>query len=161
MVTLYPIVSCNITYNSKLVIIVSKKDDRVSFIKMYSLANYSLVFEEKLGGEPKSYIKCKEVEQNNRGDFFCCVFIDDGNFKLRTFSDQKRKEEEIFENELDINKKLGLDNHTMPIDNFPDPFITCCFINDTFIFVNLYHSPSTTHHSFIYNYKTYQISSHL
>ena len=47
----------------------------------------------------------------------------------------------------------------MVIDNFPDPFITCCFINDDLIFVNLYHTATTTHHSFIYNHKTKAISS--
>ena len=119
---------------------------------MYSLGNYSMVFEEKIGGGPKSYIKCKEVEQNDTGTFYCCVFIDDGHFKLRTFGSENRTDEEIEANELDINTKLGLNNHTMPIDNFPDPFIICCFINETLIFVNLYHSASTTHHSFIYNY---------
>ena len=88
------------------------------------------------------------------------MHIDDGHFKLRTFSDKNRDEKEIEEDELDINKLLGLNNHTMPIDNFPDPFITCCFINDTLIYVNLYHSATKCHHSFIYNYKTRKISSH-
>ena len=63
--TMYPLVSCMLTYNSKLVITVTKKSDREYYIKMYSLSNFSMVFEEKIGGKPKSYIKCKEVEQNN------------------------------------------------------------------------------------------------
>ena len=54
----------------------------------------------------------------------------------------QREEEEIRANELDINKALGLDDHTMPIENFPDPFINCCFIDDQLVFVNLFHTAS-------------------
>jgi hypothetical protein len=54
-------------------------------------------------------------------------------------------------NELDINAELGLDNHTMPINNFPDPFITCCFVNDDLIFVNLFHNKKKEHHHFFYH----------
>jgi hypothetical protein len=66
--------------------------------------------------------------------------LDDGIFKLRVFDipdfdkssknlNITRTKEEIEECTLDINRELGLDNHTMPIDNFPDPFINCCFID--------------------------------
>ena len=65
--------------------------------------------------------------------------MDDGYFKLRTFGTTTRTEEEIAETELDINKALDLNNHTIPIYNFPDPFITCCFVHDDWIYVNLYH----------------------
>ena len=68
--------------------------------------------------------------------------------------------EEIAAAELDINQELGLDDYTMPIDNFPDPFITCTFINNDLIYVNLYHTATTTHHGFVYNHVTRAISSH-
>ena len=68
--------------------------------------------------------------------------------------------EEITAGELNINEQLGLDDFTMPIDNFPDPFITCCFINNDLIYVNLYHTSTTTHHCFVYNHVTREISGH-
>jgi hypothetical protein len=48
----------------------------------------------------------------------------------------------------------------MPIDNFPDPFINCCFITDKLLFVNLFHNASLNHHHFFYNIETKQITSH-
>ena len=85
--TMYPLVSCMITYNSKLVVTVTKKDDRECYIKMYCLDTYKQTFEEKIGGEPNSYIKLKEVEQNDGGSFFAIAYIDDGKFRLRTFGE--------------------------------------------------------------------------
>jgi hypothetical protein len=46
----------------------------------------------------------------------------------------------------------------MPIDNFPDPFITCCFVSDDLIFVNLFHSALLTHFHFFFNWKTRESS---
>ena len=48
--TMYPIVSCAITYNSKSAITVTKKNDREYYVKQYSLENYIMTFEEKIGG---------------------------------------------------------------------------------------------------------------
>ena len=59
--------------------------------------------------------------------------------------------EEIAENELDINALLGLNNHTMPINDFPDPFVSCCFVTDTLIFVNLFENAKLLHHHFFYD----------
>ena len=38
----------------------------------------------------------------------------------------------------------------MPINNFPDPFITCTFVHDDLIFVNLFQTYSLTHCHFFY-----------
>lgn len=51
-----------ITYDSQRAVTVTKKDDREYYVKMYSLDTYALLFEEKIGGGPKQYIKLKEVE---------------------------------------------------------------------------------------------------
>lgn len=40
IVTKYPLVSCMISYNSKLAVTVTKKDDREYYIKMYGLDDY-------------------------------------------------------------------------------------------------------------------------
>ena len=119
---------------------------------MYDLNSFEQVFDEKIGGKPDSYIKCKEIEQSDDGTLFAAVYINDGYFRLRVFSEVAREtEEEIERDELDINSVLGIDNSTIPIDNFPDPYITCCFCTSEFIYVNLYHNYTTTHYSFVYN----------
>ena len=66
--------------------------------------------------------------------------------------------------ELNINKLIGddktvdenkdgngLNNHTMCISSFPDPFANCCFINEDFIYVCIYHNASSSHYHFIWN----------
>ena len=62
IITMYPLVSCCITYNSKLAVTITKKNDREYWIKMYGLDTHQMLFEEKIGGLPDSYIKLKEVE---------------------------------------------------------------------------------------------------
>ena len=121
--------------NRPLKVIIYSRDE----FKQYNLETYRLSFEEKVGGPDAKYIKLKEVEQNSAGTHFAIVYMDDGYFKLRTFGETTRDEEEIKETELDINKELGLNNYTIPIHNFPDPFITCCFCNEEWIYVNLFH----------------------
>jgi hypothetical protein len=59
---MYPIVSMIITLDSTRAVTITQKDDRTYFIKMYGLETYDMTFEEKVGGEPKSYIKLKEVQ---------------------------------------------------------------------------------------------------
>lgn len=41
----------------------------------------------------------------------------------------------------------------MPNDDFSDPFITCCFISDTELFINFFHNYSRTHYHFIWDFK--------
>jgi len=81
---------------------------------------------------------------------------------LRTFGTSSRDKDVIESEELKINESLDppIDDHTIPIYNFPDPFITCVFINHELIFVNFFHNASLTHHHFIYNYVTKEISGH-
>jgi hypothetical protein len=64
---MYPIVSMNIAYDSSRVITVTKKSDEEYWIKMYSLKDFKLTFEEKVGGNPNQYIKLSELEQNSNG----------------------------------------------------------------------------------------------
>lgn len=48
----------------------------------------------------------------------------------------------------------------MPINNFPDPFIDCTFINDDLLFVNLFHNKDIRHHHFFYYWKEKKIVRH-
>ena len=72
---------------------------------------------------------------------------------MRHFGKDNRTPEEIVDSELDINKLLGIDNWTMAIEGFPDPYITCTFVSDEKIFINLFHNYSSTHYHFIYDFK--------
>lgn len=152
--TMYPICTVIISYDSTRAITVTKKDDKEYYIKMYDLESYDMTFEEKVGGEDNDYIKLKEVEQNARGDKFAIVYFNDGNFRLRTFDKTTRSSDQIMSEELDINELLGINNYTMAISGFPDPYVTCCFIDDERIFVNLFYNFDLTHYHFIYNAKT-------
>ena len=79
------------------------------------------------------------------------MFVDDGVFKMRTFGQTTRDSWEIEQNEVNFNEKLGINNYTMPIDDFYDPFITCCFITDNLIFVALHYTFNQMHYHFIWD----------
>tara|TARA_B110000285_G_C15136215_1_gene627098 strand:+ start:509 stop:961 length:453 start_codon:yes stop_codon:yes gene_type:complete len=110
-----------------------------------------MTFEEKIGGDPDSYIKCKEVEQNQHGTEFCIIYFDDGRWYLRKFGKVTRTPKEIENDQIDINSELGLDNYTMANEEFPDPFGTCCFVNDTTIFIGVFHNYTRTHYHFFWD----------
>ena len=125
-----------------------------------------MTFDEPVGGrvddngESISYIKCNEIEQNDAGTQFACCYLDDGHFYCRMFAEEKRDAQGIKDSELDINAELGLDNHTMPIDNFPDPFIDCTFVSEDVLFINLFHNKKIEHHHFFYHWKEKRIEAH-
>jgi len=108
------------------------------------------MFEEKFAG---NYIKMKDVESNANSTKFAVVFNDDGVFKLRTFGKDTRNPEEIKQSEVDLNELIGIDDKTMAVSNFPDPFITCCFVDDNTLFINLFYNFDCTHYHFYYNFE--------
>lgn len=79
------------------------------------------------------------------------AYFDDGVFRLRVFGKETRTPEEIKKSDINLNDLLGLDNHTMAVMNFPDPYITCCFLTNDLLFVNLYYNPTGMHYHFFYN----------
>lgn len=115
VVTMYPIVSMIITYDSSKAVTVTKRNDREYYIKQYDLETYDLTFEEKIGGGDDQYIKLKEVEQSYSGKKYACVYNDDGKFYIRSFKKETRAEADIVANEQCFNDLLNLDNHTMCI----------------------------------------------
>lgn len=52
---------------------------------------------------------------------------------------------------------LGMDDFTMCNQDFPDPYVTCCFVTKTLLFVNLFHNYTLTHYHFLYNTETRKI----
>ena len=65
---------------------VSKRDDREVWVRMYDLESYEKTFEECIDGREENYIRTKEVEQNSMGNKYAIVYIDDGKFRLRVFN---------------------------------------------------------------------------
>jgi hypothetical protein len=122
---------------------------------MHDLSSYEVTFKETIGS-PKgpNYIKVKEIAQNPSGNFYACCYIDDGVFCMRTFGKNTRTNQEIVQNEVKFNPIFGLDNFTMPNPEFSDPFINCCFISDTEIFVNFFYNFKQTHYHFIWDLKS-------
>ena len=90
-----PIVNCVVSFDSTLSITITKKDEHESSIMMHSLESYEKTFHMQIGGNPTSYIKVKEVEQNSRGDKYAIAFIDDGKFFIRTFDRNQKTDEEF------------------------------------------------------------------
>lgn len=90
----------------------------------------------------------KDVEQNLSSTRFAAAYNDDGVFKLRSFGRATRTPKEQQMTDLNINEFLGIDANTMAIENLPDPFITCCFISDDIVFINLFYNYSKTHYHF-------------
>jgi len=106
-----------------------------------------MTFNEKVGGEANSYIKLKDIEQNETGDQYACIYFNDGIWILRTFGKEERTQEQIKNNEVVINELLGgIDNYTMVNEPFQDPFGTCCFVDDAMLYVNVFHNYTTTHY---------------
>ena len=62
VVTMYPIITCIITYDSTRAITVTKKDDTEFWVRMYNLETYEKTFDEQVGGNEDDYIRLKEVE---------------------------------------------------------------------------------------------------
>jgi len=58
----------------------------------------------------------------------------------------ERSDEEIKKNEINLNDQLGLDDHTMCGEAFPEPCATCCFVNDNLLFVVLFYNPKRIHY---------------
>jgi len=54
-------VSACITYNSKFTVTVTKKDDSLFYVKLFSLSTYECAFQEKIGGREDQYIKLRDV----------------------------------------------------------------------------------------------------
>ena len=86
MQTNYIVVSVAISFDSTVAITITKNKESEYWINMYDLTTSLEKFREKIGGNKDSYIKLKEVAQNEKGDKYAIVYFDDGVFKLRNFT---------------------------------------------------------------------------
>ena len=154
---MYNIVNMMITYDSTRAVTVTRKSDREYWIKMYCLETAEQTFEEKVGGQETDYIKLKDVEQSLSGQRFAVVYNNDGVFYLRTFGRITREDVDIQVDEVDLNAIAGLDDHTMCVDSFPDPYAVCCFITDELVFVSVFHNPTLTHCHFVWDSRSRKV----
>ena len=81
-----PIVSCELTRDSKRSILIMKNSEFEFFVVMYDLESQNITFKEKVGGEPHQYIKLNQVTQHPKGSLFAVCYLDDGKFRIRTFN---------------------------------------------------------------------------
>lgn len=118
---------------------------------MYELEEpHAVTFSETIHG---TYIKIKEVEQNEDGSLFCIGYSDDGNFRVRVFTQQERTEEEEKAEEIDINQLLGINNWNMCNYLLPDPNISVCFVNNEVVFVAVFYNYDLRHFHFFLDVK--------
>ena len=128
---------------------IAKESEEKIVIVQYDLTNYLLVQEFEVAGE---FVKGNIIEQNDKGNIFSLMYIDNGNWHLLVFDFDK-----IIDN-FDINKNFSINNYTLPITGFNQPFATCCFMDDFEIFVNFFHRPTKMHYHFTYNPKEKKVN---
>jgi hypothetical protein len=143
--SIHPIMNCLISFDSTKVITVTMASDCEYWLQMYDLETHQECFKERFGGNPNSYIKMKNVDQDAEGKRFAVTYMDDGKFFIRTFGQEQRDIDSIESNEFDINKALKLESHTMPNDMFSDPYITSEFLTGDDLFVSLFDNKKLTH----------------
>ena len=64
---------------------------------------------------------------------------------------------DLFMSDFQISEALGLDDLARSTRISPQPSISCCFIDDSKIFVTLFHSHYSLHYHLIYDDKKRQV----
>lgn len=141
--TEFDIISCGISNDSSKILLVLQEDDENYIIQQNSTDDLKMNFTHRLEGV---YIKAKEIIQNKDGSIFLCPYLNNGVFMLLIFDHEKVLLD------YNINEAIGLDDKTRPNDNFPDPFVNACFVDDgDKIFINCFHSRELMLHHFIFS----------
>lgn len=83
--TKFPLISISLSNDSKLVNTVTKNSNYEYWVRQFCLEKFQETFAEKIGGDPKQYIKCKEVEQTVDGQINLVCYNDDGKFYVRIY----------------------------------------------------------------------------
>jgi hypothetical protein len=83
--------------------------------------------------------------------------MDDGKYFVRVFGFQQRDIATIEREELNINERFGIDDYSIAITDFPDPFITCTFLTESRLFVNFFYTYSQIHCHFIWEFEKNEI----
>jgi hypothetical protein len=83
--------------------------------------------------------------------------MDNGKFFVRIFGMEQRDQKDAERDELNINDTFSIDDYSIAITDFPDPFITCTFIDDNRLFINFFYTFSQIHCHFIWDYSKKEI----
>jgi len=70
---------------------------------------------------------------------------------MRIFKQEEATRENTKRNDINFTELFGLNDYIAPIEEFPEPFITCCFVEDHLIFVQIFHNISLTHYHFYWH----------
>jgi len=136
------IIHISISHDSSVLLIVLVVDDEHCIIKQFCTDKIQIMFHHDLKGE---YIKAKEVIQNSDASLFCCPYFDNGTFRLLVFDKDR------VHRDFNINQAIKMDTKTRPNDNFQEPMMSACFVENDTIFVNIFHSKDLQMHHFIYS----------
>ena len=99
----------------------------------------------------------KDIAQNAAGDKFACPYFDDGRFKLRVCGEKQRPQAEALKADLDFNRELNLNNHTMVNEDFFDPYMNAVFTKKDCLFISLFHNGDMTHYHLLWDIEYRQV----
>jgi hypothetical protein len=85
-------------------------------------------------------VKLKECVQNSKGNQFAACYNINGEFRMRIFDQEKMTAEKAKRNDINFTELFGLNVFIAPIEEFPEPFMNCCFVEDDKLFVQLFHN---------------------
>jgi hypothetical protein len=91
--------------------------------------------EVNLSGE---FIKAQLIQQTNDGKTFAVAYMDDGHYRLIVF-DYNRVIVDF-----NVNEALKIDNNTIPINGFFQPFCVTAFMEKDELFYALYYKDTQT-----------------
>jgi len=83
------------------------------------------------------YIKMNLIEQSSNGEVFAVAYQDNGKFYIAIFNNEGEDIETIVVSNIIPEEIMNSD--CTPITGFFEPLITCCFIGDDNLFVQIYH----------------------
>jgi|TARA_B110000285_G_C15101778_1_gene605411 hypothetical protein len=133
-----------IAYDSTAALAIVTAGDEHFELQSWSLRAFHNIFKKEYKG---TYIKMNLVEQNIAGNIFAVAYQDNGRFYVSVV-DNKGGELD----NLDVTEHLGLDTLSKPITGFWEPMITCCFIENDDLFIQVYHRLHKKQYHFTYSY---------
>lgn len=91
--TKFPIVICKISHDSSKVITLAKSDEHEFFVQMFDVVTAKQIFVERVGGDPRQYIKIDDISELENSDMYAVSYFDLGKFNLRTFRVDPRSQD--------------------------------------------------------------------
>ena len=130
------------SYDSKLALAVLNLGDKQFLVRIFEVEGEDYT-EHAIEG---TFIKAKELSQNEEGDTFCLPYFDSGVFLVLIFNKFDRLAD------INVNELLGFDNSSLPMNGILDPMITACFISPNQVFISFIHRIKQQHVYFVYDF---------